>query len=264
MDISIIIPVYQAKDTIKNTINSILKQNLKYINPKIEIILSVDDQKDYKKYLKSEKKNIKIRIIKTKKNGSGPGYARNEAIKNCKGRYVGFLDADDEYSDNYIQEMYKVVKKKQIVIAPTHIFKDNKRIGVYSGKNKNFLRIDDVSNNPCSFHPFLNIKKIKKFELKPSQDIYNLSNFLNENSITIVNKAYYKLNIRDNSYTAVKHFSHNVNLAYKFYQIKSIKDKKYKIAKQFAKRRIINKKYSKWKNISTNKSKHYYEFIKHK
>ena len=36
MDISIIIPVYQAKDTIKNTINSILKQNLKYINPKIK------------------------------------------------------------------------------------------------------------------------------------------------------------------------------------------------------------------------------------
>lgn len=264
MDISIIIPVYQAKDTIKNTINSILKQNLKYINPKIEIILSVDDQKDYKNYLKSENKNIKIRIIKTKKNGSGPGHARNEAIKYCKGRYVGFLDADDEYSDNYIQEMYKVVKKKQIVIAPTHIFKDNKRIGVYSGKNKNLMEIDDVSINPCSFHPFLNIKKIKKFELKPSQDIYNLSNFLNENSITIVNTAYYKLNIRENSYTAVKHFSHNVNLAYKFYQIKSIKDKKYKIAKQFAKRRIINKKYSKWKNISTNKGKHYYEFIKHK
>ena len=34
----------------------------------------------------------------------------------------------------------------------------------------------------------------------------------------------------------MKHFSHNVNLAYKFYQIKSIKDKKYKIAKQFAKK----------------------------
>ena len=59
MDISIIIPVYQAKDTIKNTINSILKQNLKYINPKIEIILSVDDQKDYKNYLKSENKKYK-------------------------------------------------------------------------------------------------------------------------------------------------------------------------------------------------------------
>ena len=63
-----------------------------------------------------------------------------------------------------------------------------------------FNGIDDVSNNPCSFHPFLNIKKIKKFELKPSQDIYNLSNFLNENSITIVNTVYYKLNIRENSY----------------------------------------------------------------
>ena len=49
-DVSIIIPVYKAKYTIKKTLESINNQKFKNKIPKIELILSIDDNKNYEKY----------------------------------------------------------------------------------------------------------------------------------------------------------------------------------------------------------------------
>ena len=46
-DVSIIIPVYKAKYTIKKTLESINNQKFKNKIPKIELILSIDDNKNY-------------------------------------------------------------------------------------------------------------------------------------------------------------------------------------------------------------------------
>jgi len=105
----------------------------------------------------------------------------------------------------------------------------------------------------------INRKKIKYFEDKPSQDIYNLSKILDKRSVSIIKRGYYILNIKQKSLTRKKNFYHNINLAYKFYQIKSLKEKKLKIARQFAIRRILNRKYLIWSRGNENKS--YYEFI---
>ena len=259
-DISIIIPVYKAKDTISYAINSILKQKFKYLKPKIEIIISIDDQNKYDEYLKTNNKKIKVKIISTKKNGSGAGNARNYGIKKAKGKFIGFLDADDSYSENYIEEMFYNVNKTGIVTAPTYIFRNNKKIIEFRGIKKNLLTMEDLSKNPCSFHPFLKREFVNKFQEKPSQDIYNLAELLNNSDIKMIKNSYYKLNISNNSYTRNKNFNSDVDRAYKFYQLKATKEKKYKIAKQFAMRRIINKKYVNW--ISGNNNKYYYEFLK--
>ena len=49
-DVSIIIPVYKAKYTIKKTLESINNQKFKNKIPKLELILSIDDNKNYEKY----------------------------------------------------------------------------------------------------------------------------------------------------------------------------------------------------------------------
>ena len=258
-DISIIIPVFNAQDTLKTSIKSIINQKYKYIKPKIEIILSLDDNKEYEELTKINNENVKIKIVKTNKQASGPGNARNQGIKISRGKYIGFLDADDSYSSHYIEEMLDLVKKNGIAIAPTHVFKNHKRLMVFKGNKNNMLTINDISDNPCSYHPMINRKKIKYFEDKPSQDIYNLSKILNKRSVSIIKHGYYILNIKQNSLTRKKNFYHNINLAYKFYQIKSLKEKKLKIARQFAIRRILNRKYLIWSRGNENKS--YYEFI---
>ena len=62
-DISIIIPVYKAKDTIGYAINSILKQKFKYLKPKIEIIISIDDQNKWSSGTVAMKKKLKKHFI---------------------------------------------------------------------------------------------------------------------------------------------------------------------------------------------------------
>ena len=46
-DVSIIIPVYKAKYTIKKTLESINNQKFKNKIPKIELILSIEDNRNY-------------------------------------------------------------------------------------------------------------------------------------------------------------------------------------------------------------------------
>ena len=193
-DVSIIIPVYNAKYTLKKTLESINKQKYKKRVPKIELILSVDDNKNYDKYRSEiDNKIIKTKIVYTKKIGSGPGNTRNIGFKNSTGRYVCFLDADDGYSDNYIYEMLRQVKKEKLLIAVTKIFNKEKLIMEYKGKNK-YMNLKELIKYPFSFHPFMHRSKFRMYENLPSQDIYNLTEHLSEKKIKIIKKAYYKLN----------------------------------------------------------------------
>ena len=73
-DVSIIIPVYEAKYTIKKTLESINNQKYKNGFPKIELILSIDDNKNYEKY----RSMLNNEIINTTDLGHNP---RTDVIK---------------------------------------------------------------------------------------------------------------------------------------------------------------------------------------
>ena len=259
-DVSIIIPVYKAKYTIKKTLESINNQKFKNKIPKIELILSIDDNKNYEKYrsiLNNEIINTKI--VSTSKIGSGPGNTRNIGFKKSIGKNVCFLDADDEYSENYICEMLREIEREKLLIAVTKIFNKNKLISEYKSKKK-YMDIKELIKYPCSFHPFMQRSKFKEYEHFPSQDIYNLTEHLSEKKIKIIKKAYYKLNLRKNSLTMKQGFEHKIKLAYKKYLIKGIKERNNKISRHFAERLILNKNFEEWKKLNNSK-KSYYEYL---
>lgn len=90
--ISIVIPVYNAKEYIEETVDCLLKQT--YEN--YEILL-VDDCSTDESYIIMERlrtKSDKIRCLQNEKN-SGPAYTRNHGIRCAKGRYLAYMDADD-------------------------------------------------------------------------------------------------------------------------------------------------------------------------
>ncbi|MEH6955599.1 glycosyltransferase family 2 protein [Neobacillus drentensis] len=89
--VSIIVPVYNMGNSIKNTINSILVQDYK----NIEVILVDDGSKDdsYKVCKEIASQDDRVKCIHTENQGSGP--ARNVGIKASKGKYLYFPDADD-------------------------------------------------------------------------------------------------------------------------------------------------------------------------
>ena len=263
--LSIIIPVYNAKDTLPRAINSISKQKITIDTFKVEIIIIVDDGKNYKEIIPKIKKGITIKIIKTNGIKTGPGNARNFGIEKAKGEFVGYLDADDEWSKDYLRKMLELVKKNGIAFAPTGVYDENNiLIKHFKGKREGYLDLNDIGDIPCSFHPFIIRNKQKKFEEIRSQDVYNTACILNEHNtkVSMINGGYYKLNLQKQSVTKEDGFAHKINLAYVKYQIKSLKNKNLKIARVFAIRRINNIKYLQWKINNNNKS--FYEYLNEK
>ncbi|MCP4490187.1 MAG: glycosyltransferase family 2 protein [Gammaproteobacteria bacterium] len=96
-EISVIIPAYNAEDSICYAIDSALNQN----DVNVEIIIINDGSQDatgriVKDIYASEKR---VKLINTC-NNSGPSDARNTGIKNANGRWIALLDADDWFAQN--------------------------------------------------------------------------------------------------------------------------------------------------------------------
>jgi len=263
IDLSVIIPVYEAKKTIENAIKSINDQSNLINDFKIEIILIVDDGKKYEEIIPKLKSGIKTKLLKTKGIGTGPGNARNIGIKKAKGNYIGFLDADDEWSNKYVCKMYNLVKKHGVAFAPSKVYQNGKEIQTFLGAEKGYLQLSDIGNNPCSFHPFILNKKVKEFKKLKSQDVYNTAYILAKKikKIKMISDDYYKINIQEKSVTKEIGFSHKVNIAYKKYQQISKKEGVPKVGRQFAIRRINNNNYNIWK---INNHGGYYEYLSKK
>lgn len=103
--VSIIIPTYKRPKRLSRAIESVLNQT--YSN--IEVIV-VDDNNpgtEYRMYTELEmekyKNNSKVRYIKHSRNKNGAA-ARNTGIKYSNGKYIAFLDDDDEYLPTRIEK----------------------------------------------------------------------------------------------------------------------------------------------------------------
>lgn len=109
MNLSIIIPAYNAKNTICMTLDSIKNQDLPIL---FEVII-VNDCSDYnyEQIVSTYKKSFNIREIKTDKN-LGPGGARQVGIDNSFSEYIVFIDSDDYfYENNSLSKMYEEITK---------------------------------------------------------------------------------------------------------------------------------------------------------
>lgn len=97
IDLSIIIPVYNAEKYLKTCLDSILNQTYK----DIEIICVNDCSKDDSLKILEEyaHKDKRVQIINNETN-LGPGANRNIGIKRARGKYLTFIDADDFYLHN--------------------------------------------------------------------------------------------------------------------------------------------------------------------
>ena len=102
--ISIITPIYNCAKLLPNTIECVLNQT--YQN--WEMLLVDDCTQDnsaeiINKYLKRDKR---IKYFKLTEN-SGAAVARNKALKESKGRFIAYLDADDMWKPEKLQRQLK-------------------------------------------------------------------------------------------------------------------------------------------------------------
>ena len=114
--VSIIIPYYKKKNYINLTLISVLKQT--YRNIEILIIYDDENKEDLNFIKKLKKSDKRIKIFINKKN-IGAGYSRNRAIKKAKGKYIAFLDSDDIWKKQKLENQISFMKKNDINFSYT-------------------------------------------------------------------------------------------------------------------------------------------------
>lgn len=130
IDFSIIISIYNGERFLEKCIESILSQ--KRIS--IEIICIDDGSTDStQKILQDYKNNLNNLTIISHKN-IGLGASRNKGIDLAKGRYIQFLDVDDQLDENGCRELYVFMERHSL------------DMGSYSGWN--IINFTEKRHNP--------------------------------------------------------------------------------------------------------------------
>ena len=134
--ISIIMPYYNKKKYIEESLFSILDQTFQ----DFEILIIYDDEqkKDLNFIQNLIKKDKRIRLIINDKN-LGAGESRNKGIKHSKGETIAFIDSDDVWEKEKLEIQLNFLKKNNFKICHTAykiIDGHNKEIGYRTSKNK--------------------------------------------------------------------------------------------------------------------------------
>ncbi len=105
--LSIIVPVYNAAQNLRQCLDSLRSQTL----TELEVILVDDHGQDnsmviIQDFITSNHLEASWHIVATARNG-GPGLARNEGLKHAKGEYIVFADADDWLEPQMMEYLYR-------------------------------------------------------------------------------------------------------------------------------------------------------------
>lgn len=154
--ISVIIPCYNAEETIEETLNSIIKAN--YSNK--EIIIVDNESKDNSRKIinKYVKKYDYIKLYKSKSYLCGG--VKNLAIKKCTGDYFIVVDDDDYVEPNIFKRINEVIKKKDYDLIRYNAY-------FYDESNKNMF-ITNIKEGSYTSNEYLE---------------YILKEFIKENKI---------------------------------------------------------------------------------
>lgn len=126
---SIIIPVYQAKGTLKRCVLSCLNQ--KYVEEgETEIILVDDGSTDGSSGLCDElAKEHGLVVIHTQNHGVS--HARNIGIEHATGRFAVFVDSDDEIKEEFLDKCLKYADESTVLVDETASFRNPGKISGY-------------------------------------------------------------------------------------------------------------------------------------
>lgn len=107
--VSVIIPVYNVENYLRQCLDSVMNQSLK----EIEIICVDDSSTDGSLDILEEcaKKDSRIQVI-TQEN-AGAGAARNTGMAAARGKYLSFLDSDDFFELDMLEKAYRLAEYDQ-------------------------------------------------------------------------------------------------------------------------------------------------------
>ena len=216
--ISVIMPAYNASETIKQAVFSVLAQT--YWN--FELIVcndaSVDNTTDVLKNIS----DIRLRVINNETN-IGPGLSRDLAICVAKGKWLAFIDADDTWQPERLETLLKVTdlfRKAMIFddimechdtvkgMKPWRCLRGKFKFGCNGIEPKKVTLENYICQNRLIIKPLVPVNFIKKYQIQHSNRIVNEDNefflkiLIKGLKLIYVPKPMYNYRIRSGSLTS--------------------------------------------------------------
>ena len=150
--VSVIIPVYNAEETIENCIGSVINQSMGFEN--IELILIDDNSSDGSRGIIQDYagKYDNIKPVFLEKNTGSPSKPRNVGIENVTAPYLMFLDNDDEFSQDYCEVLYNCIINNDVdIVNCNHSSRLNNQIYIPNNIEKINFRAETLDNTEKMF-----------------------------------------------------------------------------------------------------------------
>lgn len=207
--VTVIVPIYNAEKTLNACIESILNQTYK----DLEIILVNDGSTDRSLDICNYYKYMDNRIIVINQNNKGEGGARNSGLEICSGKYITFLDSDDELPNYSVYTLVENIDSHFIIGGITK--RGNGKEDIFCPYPKKTKGRNEISNIMVDFKfkYFVNCIASKLFLTKIIKDnnlmftekkygadthfVYSYLKYINE--LKFIDKSLYIVNSVENS-----------------------------------------------------------------
>lgn len=239
--VSVIVPIYNKAKFLPKALESLQKQTLK----EVEFICVNDGSTDnsldiLKEYAKDD---YRIKIVDQRNQSCG--VARNNGIKIARGEYIAFLDPDDWFEPEALEELYNKSKKQNcdLMVFNFNSFDENGNFIKKFNLQKRLQRFYDMKEEqnfnwkdikpralgglyPASWNKFYRRDLIKENNIRfarsnlAEDNVFVFAATLNAQNIGYVDKAYY--NYLVNSASTIRSSS-DKNLAL-FHSIDCVKN----------------------------------------
>ena len=160
--VSIIIPTYNRKDTLADTINSVINQTYKDWELIIVDDMSTDNTKEL--ILCNYCYDKRIRYLENRFQ-KGPSGARNYGISCSQGEVIAFLDSDDQWTSNHLLDSIKAINDEHVDVCFSLWYEKD--------KEGNIKKIFSTENDKIRFEQV--VKELKP-KISENKFIFN-SNF---------------------------------------------------------------------------------------
>lgn len=162
-EVSVIVPVYNVEDYIDDCIESIVRQTFS----DIEILMILGHSTDgtsihCEKWIQ---KDDRIRGIQEEERGLGP--ARNQGIREARGKYIVFVDSDDVIRPDYIEKMYNVMLKESADLVECDFCK----IRLYSEKDE-YISCTSMLNKEFDIYHRLLLGNVAMWKIMTSRRLW--------------------------------------------------------------------------------------------
>lgn len=231
--VTIIIPVYNVEEYLSACLDSIINQTFK----DIEIICINDGSTDNSRKILRKYKRLDSRIKVVNQENQGLSCARNTGIMNATGKYLQFVDSDDELELETIEALYQEITSNDLDLILFDIkphlydtkYEDNYRIYLeYYKRSKEYSNITTGEKMFCKMYnngdylpsavPYLvKTNLIKRKELSfysgiiHEDNLFTLQLLFNAERVKHIRKEFYIRNVRDGSIMTKKVTSKNVH-----------------------------------------------------